>query len=1005
MIPHQLQLKNFFSYREATLDFTGLHTACICGANGAGKSSLLEAIAWSIWGKSRAASEDDAIHIGEKEVRVDFTFQSQGQICRVIRSRRRGQSSSLEFQVETPTGFRSLTAKGLRATQQKLLDHLKLDYDTFINSAYLRQGRADEFMLRSPSERKQILADLLKLDLYDELSKKANSMANQTTGQEKLLLQNLETLKEQLQQESEIATELARTQTHLDELQQVQEGDRATLTQLQAQQNQRQGWQQQLDWYRQQGENRQRESQRQQQELTDARQRQQELSQLLEQETEIDCGYAQFQQLQGQEEVFSQKFNALQDARTHLEGVREQLTQQANDYQQQQQGTIAELEALDRQAGDLARILAQSAQVEAGLKELQTARDRLQTLDRLQAEVAPLMQRRLQLQGELDRATARLNARLEQIQAQQIALGNPDTQTAQLQSALAELGEQISELEKKQVHQQRVREKGLERRSFLDRLKAHQRDYEANIEEFDRKIKMLQVPDAQCPLCDRPLDEHHWDLVAQKHQEQHRDIMGQLWVVKEQLAVSELEIQVLRQEYGQLSHELAGYDALRERRGQLQAQLDASDRDRSTLEGLAAEQIEIERSLEVGDYAVEVRSELEELNRTVDRLDYDEKNHALARGAVDRLRWAQIKDAELRSAKTQQAKIDERRPELVAHSRYLEQQLDRLHAESELARQRADLERYIANLDYNLTEHSQVRGALREAQVWVRKAEELRGAKQESPRVQQRIGGLMESVQQYDRDAETARSQMAAMRTQLERTPDRIVDIQTLEGKIQQRRRELDGAIAEYGRLQQQQQQLETLQTEYEQRQRQLQAIRRQSRVYRELSQAFGKNGIQALTIENVLPELEGETNRILSRLSANQLHVRFVTQRASKGSKKKTKLIDTLDILIADARGTRPYETYSGGEAFRINFAIRLALAKLLAGRSGTALQLLIIDEGFGTQDDRGCERLVAAINAISSDFACILAVTHIPHLKEAFQARIEVQKMENGSQLHLSI
>ena len=151
MIPLQLQLKNFFSYREATLDFQGLHTACICGANGAGKSSLLEAMAWSIWGKSRAASEDDAIHIGEKEVRVDFTFQSQGQICRVIRSRRRGQSSSLEFQVETPTGFRSLTAKGLRATQQKLLEHLKLDYDTFINSAYLRQGRADEFMLRSPS--------------------------------------------------------------------------------------------------------------------------------------------------------------------------------------------------------------------------------------------------------------------------------------------------------------------------------------------------------------------------------------------------------------------------------------------------------------------------------------------------------------------------------------------------------------------------------------------------------------------------------------------------------------------------------------------------------------------------------------------------------------------------------------------------------------------------------------------------------------------------------------
>ncbi|MGL4497706.1 MAG: SbcC/MukB-like Walker B domain-containing protein, partial [Planktothrix sp.] len=172
---------------------------------------------------------------------------------------------------------------------------------------------------------------------------------------------------------------------------------------------------------------------------------------------------------------------------------------------------------------------------------------------------------------------------------------------------------------------------------------------------------------------------------------------------------------------------------------------------------------------------------------------------------------------------------------------------------------------------------------------------------------------------------------------------------------------------------------------------------------------AFGKNGIQALMIENVLPQLEAETNQILSRLSSNQLHVQFVTQRTSgrgsKSSKNTAKMIETLEILIADARGTRSYETYSGGEAFRINFAIRLALAKLLAQRAGTSLQMLIIDEGFGTQDAEGCDRLIAAINAIASDFACILTVTHIPSLKEAFQARIEVHKTSQGSQIYLSI
>ena len=153
--------------------------------------------------------------------------------------------------------------------------------------------------------------------------------------------------------------------------------------------------------------------------------------------------------------------------------------------------------------------------------------------------------------------------------------------------------------------------------------------------------------------------------------------------------------------------------------------------------------------------------------------------------------------------------------------------------------------------------------------------------------------------------------------------------------------------------------------------------------------------------IENLLPLLEAMTNQILGRLSDHQLHVQFVTQRA--GRRRKT-MIDTLDILIADARGTRPYETYSGGEAFRVNFAIRLAIARLLAMRSGTALQLLIVDEGFGTQDSEGCDRLIAAIEAIAPEFACILTITHMPHFREAFQTRIDVAKDDNGSYITIA-
>jgi exonuclease SbcC len=84
----------------------------------------------------------------------------------------------------------------------------------------------------------------------------------------------------------------------------------------------------------------------------------------------------------------------------------------------------------------------------------------------------------------------------------------------------------------------------------------------------------------------------------------------------------------------------------------------------------------------------------------------------------------------------------------------------------------------------------------------------------------------------------------------------------------------------------------------------------------------------------------------------------------------------------------------YSGGEAFRVDFALRIALARLLAERAGATLPTLIIDEGFGTQDAEGIDRLVQAITAVQDEFRLILVVTHIEDLKERFERRIEVTK-----------
>ena len=166
------------------------------------------------------------------------------------------------------------------------------------------------------------------------------------------------------------------------------------------------------------------------------------------------------------------------------------------------------------------------------------------------------------------------------------------------------------------------------------------------------------------------------------------------------------------------------------------------------------------------------------------------------------------------------------------------------------------------------------------------------------------------------------------------------------------------------------------------------------------LERAFGKEGVPALLIEQALPEIENRANDLLERLSDGTMSIRFLTQAAYK-DKKRSDLKETLDIQIMDGSGVRDYEMFSGGEAFRVNFAIRLALSKVLSHRKGARLQTLVIDEGFGSQDNQGRQRLIEAINSVKSDFAKVLIITHLDELKDAFQTRIEVSKTENGSEL----
>jgi len=185
MIPLHLHIAGFLSYRDPVeLDFSSFDLACISGQNGAGKSSLLDAMTWVLFGEARGKSSD-VIHLNldVKAAEVALTFAYEGNTFRVIRTLPRGKSTVLEFQIldggpKTEDGtvnglssivqsWKPLTEKTTRDTQARIEQTLRMDYDTFINASFFLQGKADEFTQRKSSERKAVLSAILGLEIWD----------------------------------------------------------------------------------------------------------------------------------------------------------------------------------------------------------------------------------------------------------------------------------------------------------------------------------------------------------------------------------------------------------------------------------------------------------------------------------------------------------------------------------------------------------------------------------------------------------------------------------------------------------------------------------------------------------------------------------------------------------------------------------------------------------------------------------------------------------------------
>ena len=856
MIPIKLALRNFMPYQDniPPLSFDGIHTACISGNNGSGKSSLIDAITWALWGQARTRSDDDLIHSGQTEMEVEFDFTVRQNLYRIVRKhskpKTRGRSGQtiLEFQTATGDGFRSITGNSLTQTQQKIIDVLHMDYETFKNSAYLRQGHADEFTLKKATDRKQVLADILGLELYDKLEEQAKELARQQETDKGQLQSTIQEINDELAQKPAYEAELGQVQSELSRIEAIIKEQETRLNGLRQERESLEYKKSQLAQLEEHVIEIERDLERWNNQLKQHQLRLKEYEEIIDRRTAIEEGYTQFIEAKNLCDTLEQKFRQS----VNLERQKSQLENKI------------------REAGQ--SLLTEHALIQNKIVKLETSSQRLPAL-----------------KNELQQAKAELHQ-------------------------LAELEETL----------RRQRQSSQELQTHISHLESDQNRLEQEIGDIEEKLKLLlSQAEAKCPLCETELGTEGIKLIETKYDAEKSSKSASRQSSQAELTSKKTELETLEGEISRLETKLnQDRSSVQSQASILSQTISEIEESGNQLNEARNSLTEIEQHLARRDFAPVEQSTLNELEANLAWLDYNPQQHEETRQLLSSLEQYEDPKRKLEEA-------------------------DRLINQEKEAASRAEVA--IQELRHSLETENQKRQSLSEELV------------------------LLPQVVNDLTQAETEHQTMAAQQKQAQEA------LWNIKAKLQ-RSAELEVKKAE--------------------KEKQLSQASREENIYRDLAQAFGKKGIQALLIETALPEIESEANKLLGRMTDNRMHVKIETQRETK----KGDTLETLDINISDELGTRNYEMFSGGEAFRINFAIRIALSKLLARRAGAPLPTLIIDEGFGTQDDTGIEKIKEAINSIQDDFQKIFVITHMDELRDAFPARINVIKNANGSIIEVS-
>ena len=853
MIPLLLTVENFMCYGEdvPSLNLEPVHIACISGDNGYGKTALLDAITWAIWGKARAKTQDELVNVARNTMFVELDFFAGESRYRVTRTYTKGRGASsgkseLNLSIIIGNTVTSLMANTIRETEEKIVNLLNMDYETFINTSYLKQGDSNRFTSSRPTDRKKILADLLDLSYYERLESASKQHSRQLQNDVEVQQSVIEH-KSSAFQEKELILE-------------------------------------KLETYKKESQNLLSEEQSLSKELEDLNQKRQTL--LVE---------------------ISNKKTMVDQIDTSEKDIGMMLVQEMR---------------WKKELGELKILLSRSEEIQSTYKEYQDLRSEYGRSSTLISDFHKINAEKIVIEKTIAIETLKLESQISiksnriKTDLQPLVDGIPkllreiNLANTALQNLEIEFSETEHLLNKANAMSEKVTILQISNKTLLTQMS-----------DSRNRFDMINHAEATCPLCLQSLStgnkQHIRDGLQSEGKTSKIEYESNLKKIQ---ALTDRKNEIITQNELQQTILVRKRTETEKIQYDLMNQLGKSEDSSIELSSLKLNLVQMEEELNSERFCSEELNRLKILDSKLKKLEDTEKNHSHLESKLESL------------------------------SPYLE-----LHAQLQGSRDR------LLSVTQSVEDTKSIREARQlQTETWKLELVRIEKILTEEWDFDQKINLIQSKIKKVKGQSLNAVTMREQARYQIEQIVKAEEDIKSMELEIFKTNEDVQ--------------------------------------LYEELASAFGRNGIQALMIERAVPMLENTAKELLARLSDNKMTIKLELKegRIDRATGLPS---EELNITISDEQGTRSYETFSGGETFRIDFAIRIAMSKLLASRSGSPLPILFIDEGFGSQDTIGQGRLIEVIQSISEDFEKIIVITHIDSMKENFDQQIEISKTEYGS------